>query len=573
MPARFLQTLRLHWPIATVLGVGLALMLTSLGKDYLWADEGDTAVLAANIVKYGVPRAWDGVTFVDSDKGARLNNNLVMVTNPWLQYYVTAASFLIFGQTAFSARLMFALAGWFTVLLSYRLVIRATGNRHAGFASGAILVFSVPFLLYCRQCRYYALSMLLTVVLIQIFLEMKSRRQSATFALAAIALFHTQPLSAVPVVALGLLTIISRRFATQRRLFWQISPIIAVLTLPWTVFAGSGYAESMAAVRSFAQFVGRIVQYLVECASITPLIGGIALLLITMLRKRTPVDGTDADGQPTNRQGDNIVWVTFSVLVVNAVVIAATQPADSLWRIGIRYTTAMLPLIAMTVGISFARISRDHVAPSLTLLAVIVFTKFGQLTPWIFWGKNVASFDGKEVIEAHLPSNGMERFFNTRQQWAFLSDLFKPNGGTIASLSAFLHEHAESGDKLITNYEWEPLYFHTGLAQALKILPDYPIYSAAKSKGLPDYVFDVDQVRWIVWRPIWDGYQGYFAGQVQEQIAARGGKIERIAQVPETLWENRENVHFRRFNGDQYLFHEPESFPPVSIFRVVWANR
>jgi hypothetical protein len=150
--------------------------------------------------------------------------------------------------------------------------------------------------------------------------------------------------------------------------------------------------------------------------------------------------------------------------------------------------------------------------------------------------------------------------------------LFQSNPGTIAKVSDFLRGHAEPTDKVITNYEWEPLYFHTGLPQGLKILPDYPIYRAAKSKGLPDYVFDVDQVRWVIWRPVWDGFQEYFAGTVQQEIAERGGKIERIAQVPETLWENRENIHFRRFPGDRYLFHDPETFPLVSIFRVSWPG-
>src|SRR6266404_7301799 len=95
---------RLKWRWPSIVGalVGLLLVLVNLGKDYLWADEGDTAVLAANITKDGVPSAWDGVTFVDSDRGARLSHNLVMVTNPWLQYYVTAASFLTFGQNTFS---------------------------------------------------------------------------------------------------------------------------------------------------------------------------------------------------------------------------------------------------------------------------------------------------------------------------------------------------------------------------------------------------------------------------------------------------------------------------------------
>ena len=93
-----------------------------------------------------------------------------MVTNPWLQYYVAATSFLLFGQNTFSARLLFAFAGWLTILLAYRLVSRTTNSQCAGFCAAAILVGSIQFLLYCRQCRYYALSMLLTILLVQIFL-------------------------------------------------------------------------------------------------------------------------------------------------------------------------------------------------------------------------------------------------------------------------------------------------------------------------------------------------------------------------------------------------------------------
>src|SRR5260370_33190895 len=130
-------SVRLHWPFAILAALGLALLLTNLGSGYLWADEGDPAVLAANIVKWGIPKAWDGVTFVDSDKGARLNHDLVMVTNPWLQYYVAAASFLIFGKHTFSARLPFAIAGWLTVLLAYRLVLQTTASRWAAFCAAA----------------------------------------------------------------------------------------------------------------------------------------------------------------------------------------------------------------------------------------------------------------------------------------------------------------------------------------------------------------------------------------------------------------------------------------------------
>jgi len=168
MSSHVWERLRPHWSFTLVAILGLALVLSNLGKDYLWADEGDTAVLAANIIKGGVPKAWDGVTFLDSDKGARLNHDLVMVTSPWLQYYVTGASFVIFGKHAFSARLPFAIAGWLTVLVAYRLILQSTASHWAGFCTASILVSSVQFLLYCRQCRYYALSMLLALLLLWI---------------------------------------------------------------------------------------------------------------------------------------------------------------------------------------------------------------------------------------------------------------------------------------------------------------------------------------------------------------------------------------------------------------------
>jgi hypothetical protein len=560
-----------HWLLILTAIVGLFLFFAGLGKDDLWADEGDTAVFAANITKYGIPKAWDGVTFIDSDKGARLNHDLILVTSPWLQYYATAGSFLVFGKNTFSARFPFAIAGWLTVLLAYRLVLKTTANRWAAFCAAAILIGSVQFLLYGRQCRYYALSMLLTLLLISIFLKMKSARQCALFALTGILLFHAHPISAAPLIALGLLTIVYPPFFNQRRWFWIAAPAIIALTAPSIVFGGSGYAESMGGVQSIPQFIGRMTQYLVECASVTPLFG-VAILAGIWAIRNYRVKKIQTPNTRINRQAEAIVIFAFATLICYALVIAGTQSSDSLWRIGIRYTTAILPLLAISAAVLIAKISAERTIIVLSLTAALIFTKFAQLTPWIIWGKSVTTFDGKEIIEAHLPNNLVERFLNTRQQFAFLSDLFQSNPGTIAKVSDFLRGHAEPTDKVITNYEWEPLYFHTGLPQGLKILPDYPIYQAAKSKGLPDYVFDVDQARWIVWRSVWEGYQEYFASAVEEQISQRGGRIEHVAQFSETLWENRENIHFHRFSGNRYLFHGPETFPPVSIFRVSWPS-
>src|SRR5260370_35471922 len=167
-------SLRSHWPLVVLAAISAVFIFTNLGSDYLWEDEGDTAALASNILKFGVPKAWDGGAFLDSDHGARLNRDLVMVTHPWTQYYLTAASFLVFGENTFAARIPFAIAGWMSILFVYLFVWRLFRNRLTAFSAAALLVFSVHFLLYAKQCRFCALNMLLVVWLFGTFFTLNS---------------------------------------------------------------------------------------------------------------------------------------------------------------------------------------------------------------------------------------------------------------------------------------------------------------------------------------------------------------------------------------------------------------
>src|SRR5438132_6348150 len=278
--------LRSHWPFALLAVIAGILIFTNLGSDYLWEDEGDTAALASNILKFGVPKAWDGGAFLDSDHGTRLNRDLVMVTHPWVQYYLTAGSFLVFGQNTFAARFPFALAAWISILAVYLFLWRSCGSRLVAFSGGALLVFSVQFLLYAKQCRYCALNMLLVVWLFRAFFKMTSRRACLSFIAAAVLLFHTHPYGLAPVVALAGLTLIYRPFVAQRRWILFAAPTIAILTLPWLALSSlssSGSALNTTAAQSIGEFVDRCAQAFIECTSVTPLIGSALLLLVALL--------------------------------------------------------------------------------------------------------------------------------------------------------------------------------------------------------------------------------------------------------------------------------------------------
>lgn len=554
MTGNLLRALRLHWAIALLGAAVLIVMLNGLGTDYLWSDEGDTAVLAANVLKFGVPKAWDGTTFTDSDRGARVNNQLVMVSHPWLQYYVTAASLGLVGENAFGARLPFALAGWLTVIVVYWLVYRETNDRAAAFGSAALLATSVQFLLYARQSRYYTLSALLSCLLIAVFVRMRSLKASAVFAAVAVLLFHTHPIGFAIIAALGGTTLL-RSLVQQRLCFWSTLPFILLLTLPWLMLAPHGHAESAAPVRDVAQFVTRLIQFAIESTSVTPLLGASILLSFTFPRL--------AAGER------RLLAIVFAALAAYTAATIATQSAQTLWYVGVRYTPAVIPLVAIASGILIVRVTRNRLLIWLALIAVFAFTKLPLLTPWVCWTHDIDPPRAGKPLGVHLPQQPLACVVGGGQL-AFLRSLGVPNPGTVGRASEFLRSKAQPGDLFITNYGWDPLYFHTRLPQALKILPGWPVESAARAKNLPDYVFDVTGTRWVLWRPAWNGYLDYRGDQIERAIAERGGMVEQVARFDETVWENRENIHFHRFAYDEHLFTWPADSPPAQLFKVSW---
>ena len=564
--------------------IGALLIFTNLGTDYLWEDEGDTAALAANILKFGVPKAWDGAAFLDSDHGARLNRDLVMVTHPWIQYYLAAGSFLLFGQNTFAARLPFAVAGWMSILFVYFFVWRLTGSRLAAFTAAALLTFSVQFLLYARQCRYCSLNLLLVCWLFWTFFNMKSARECTLFVFAAFLLFHTHPYGIAPVVALGGLSLIYPPFRTQRRWIWFAAPAIALLTLPWLALSSlssTGSALNTTAAQSLGEFVERCVQAFIESTSVAPLIGTgigliVALLMHSAKHKIARSDVTDvatASNIPPLLQINemSILLSVFATVVLYGLATAISQSSDSLWLAGMRYSSAVLPLAAIAAGILIEKVSRGNWIIWTALVLVFGFTKLAQLTPWVAANPSGLFRFSKYSVDAHVPERVVDRFLGSGLLM-YVRDLWRENPGTVERSCKFLRENARPGDVLIVNYGMEPTYFYTRLPQAMGILRQYPVYERARELGLPEFVFGSDHARWIVWRSAWETGPGYAINDVLRDITEHGGKITTVMEMDETVWENREDIHFHRFSDGSYLFPRTQTFPASRIARVDWPN-
>src|SRR5688572_23156108 len=148
MPAR-----RLFWPV--LLAAAAVLLLTGLSRRDLWSDEAHTAIFARAILREGLPVGFDGLNSASTEVGADLDAKGLLRWSPWLQYYVAALSFAVFGEGTAAARLPFALVGLLCVPLTWWWTRRLFERDDLARLAAALLAFHVPFLLHARQARWY----------------------------------------------------------------------------------------------------------------------------------------------------------------------------------------------------------------------------------------------------------------------------------------------------------------------------------------------------------------------------------------------------------------------------------
>ena len=141
--------------------------LVQLGNTYFWDDEAHVGIIAKNYLATGGLTGWDGRNLLAFRNGSLLDNHLRII-NPPLEYVVTAASFRAFGPSTWAGRFPFVIAGLLSVVVFLRLVQETVGKdmQFWSYAVGG-LAFSTIFLLNIRQCRYYALALLFSLLTYQ----------------------------------------------------------------------------------------------------------------------------------------------------------------------------------------------------------------------------------------------------------------------------------------------------------------------------------------------------------------------------------------------------------------------
>lgn len=151
-----------------LVAVSAVLLFWRLDGIPLWRDETTTANWGRLMAESGVwvPRTFDGEQLiVQAADGHDTNSRMLPAMQSWLQFYVSAAGFKLFGANTFTARLPFAVIGALCLYVFHRIGVVLFGPGMLSLLMPFLGIVHISFLSAARQSRYYILVVLFASLL------------------------------------------------------------------------------------------------------------------------------------------------------------------------------------------------------------------------------------------------------------------------------------------------------------------------------------------------------------------------------------------------------------------------
>ena len=356
--------------VAAIVLVASFLLLWNLGDQRLWQDEANTALVSRTILTHGVPLGHDGVNSFSQELGAEFGPDHIYQWHPWLPFYWLAAFFSIFGVSTFTARLPFALLGIGSSVLVCFLGLALFQKRRVAIAAAALLVFSVPFLLLAKQCRYYSLAMFLSLLGLHGYATGKFRWVLAP---ASVLLFYTQNIYFLTLWATVLLhgLLFKRERRKELLLLFALSTAACV---PWLLYTfGLSYQKQYPRMFTTAQFFRFTEPYFTQIRTyfFSPLLllAPVAVAIMRGLGKK-PLVARD----PNLWQGMALLAI---YLMVSYLVLCAFSIAPYF-----RYLGPMIPIFGLLIAVMLEGLTAFH--PLVFYVVVVWVVLSGNLTSYLY---------------------------------------------------------------------------------------------------------------------------------------------------------------------------------------------
>jgi len=453
-------------PILLVLLMAVVfLLLFRLDHRPFWQDEAETACLARNVLKYGVPQAFDGVNLISQEEGREFNGDYLWRWSPWLQVYLTAAAFALGGLTTAMGRLPFAILGIACVTLVYFLVKRHYGDLAWARLAAALLAFSVPFLLFARQCRYYSLGAFLVLVSLYAFRQKWQSRWGPALLLAGSLglLFYTNYLIFFTYTGPFLLAAVifyRRELPLTRSLVLLFS--IGVMLIPglaiFRTLEQASMVDFIPIWTSLNRYFGDLFQFMLPLP--------VALALIWRWRR---------PGIPQDPKEKFAIFLTL-IISLNLFLLALIPNSEH------RYLIHLYPLSAILLGWVVCRVWSYQRFSGVLLGMLLIFTNWLHLVP----------MDWLRITNRPMHNDLFMLTYPNFPLKLYLGELIFSYPDVNRNLIRFFQTHAQPGETILITYDDLPLQFYT----SCKVLGGLQGGVPLRPGELPDWVVKRWHTRW-----------------------------------------------------------------------------
>ena len=421
---------QLKWIITVlVLLVSAFFLFARLGHYALWDDEANTALIAQGVWQTGDTSAVVGDNLVAFRDGWTLKNLHERATPP-LSFYLTAPFIGLLGETAWAARLPFALCGFGTVLLILRWLWRDRASVLTWVLVAMGLLGNVSFFLFNRQCRYYALVQLLTTALAYLYFHFDRPRKILGFALLSVALLAANYLAFAAFwacLAVDFALCGRKRLVLSRTHWLSLSlpqlalglPLVWVWN-PWATTVGGSFARSTLAEKMMDVWWSILGMSTSE-------FGVIALLVIAPLLFW--------------RSRDVRLWRIPLALAIYLLTVSLVSPLKSTIA-EVRYYTPTIPLWIYLGVVVIQTVAARRSWLALVLGVITFGSNFFQGGWFLGYGGVVITLRSTPIL--------------------YLKELLSPPGDPYTVTAGWINQHLppKATVAVVPDYMMYPLMFH-----------------------------------------------------------------------------------------------------------------
>jgi len=425
-----------------ILAVAAFLIFFNLGQRPLWQDEAETSRLAQTVLTDGVPRAFDGKNLISQEEAREYNpdDGHVWRWSPWIQIYMSAAGIACFGENAAGDRFFFALAGLLSVAATYLLILRFFRNPAWAALSAGLLTLTAPFLLFCRQGRYYSMGTLLTLAAIYAFFSDWRHKNGPLvgMALSMGLLFHANYLlflSFVPSALACAILLYHERLDIKRLILLMVATMALVIPglFMYRLGSQSGMFDIILVPENLMIYFADLIMFMIP----------LPVLAVLAWRWRRFFVFLERPTDPAER------FVLFcALLTVMSLLLLALVPQRFH-----RYIVHLYPLCAILLAWAGMRLWRWSRPSGLAFVLLIALTNWLHLYP----------LERTKLINRPWQNDFRMLTSPNFPLKLYLTELFSGYPDVNANIIAFFKEHARPGDTILAEYSDLPLQFYTGL--------------------------------------------------------------------------------------------------------------